>query len=75
MSEYDDHPVILGLNAGDTIGGPTAIAAVLAASVIDTNRNPELAVDRHLDWSRRAGLRFASCRRINSADTPVSKPT
>jgi ADP-ribosylglycohydrolase len=57
MSEYDDHPVILGLNAGDTIGGPTAIAAVLAKSVIDTGYyDPQRTADRYLKWWRAEGF-------------------
>jgi hypothetical protein len=57
ISDYDDHPVIRGLAAGDTIGGPTAIAAILAASVIDTGRyDPLLTADRYRDWWRSDGF-------------------
>jgi ADP-ribosylglycohydrolase len=57
ISDYDDHPVIRGLAAGDTIGGPTAIAAVLAKSVIDTGYyDPQLTADRYLDWWRAEGF-------------------
>jgi ADP-ribosylglycohydrolase len=55
--EYRQHPVIRGLAEGDTIGGPTAIASVLAASVIDTGRyDPQLTADRYLDWWRAEGF-------------------
>jgi ADP-ribosylglycohydrolase len=57
MPEYDDHPVILGLKAGDTIGGPTAIAAVLASSVLEAGGfDPELTADRYFDWWRAEGF-------------------
>jgi ADP-ribosylglycohydrolase len=57
MPEYDDHPVILGLKAGDTIGGPTAIAAVLAKSVIETGYyDPQLTAERYVDWWRAEGF-------------------
>jgi ADP-ribosylglycohydrolase len=57
MPEYDDHPVIFGLKAGDTIGGPTAIAAALAKIVIDTGYyDPELTADRYLDWWKAEGF-------------------
>jgi hypothetical protein len=56
-SDYECHPVILGLKAGDTIGGPTAIAAVLAASVIDTGSyDREATADRYLDWWKTEGF-------------------
>jgi ADP-ribosylglycohydrolase len=57
MPEYDDHPVILGLKAGDTIGGPTVLAAVLAKSVIETGYyDPQLTADRYVDWWRVEGF-------------------
>jgi ADP-ribosylglycohydrolase len=57
MPEYDDHPVIFGLKAGDTIGGPTAIAAVLASSVLEAGGfDPELTADRYVDWWRVEGF-------------------
>ena len=57
IDDYHQHPVIRGLAEGDTIGGPTAIASVLAASVIDTGRyDPQLTADRYLDWWRAEGF-------------------
>jgi ADP-ribosylglycohydrolase len=57
IDDYHRQPVILGLKAGDTIGGPTAIAAVLAASVIDTGSyDRELTADCYLDWWKAEGF-------------------
>jgi ADP-ribosylglycohydrolase len=57
VSDYDRHPVVCGIKAGDTIGGPTAIAAVLAKSVIETSYyDPRLTADRYLDWWRAEGF-------------------
>ncbi len=51
IDDYLRHPVIRGLTAGDTIGGPTAIASVLASSVLDAGRfDAELTADRYLAW-------------------------
>ncbi len=51
IDDYHRHPVIRGLAAGDTIGGPTAIASVLASSVLDAGHyQPDLTADRYLDW-------------------------
>ena len=57
MLDYARHPVIRGLTAGDTIGGPTAIASVLASSVLDIRRfDPELTADHYLDWWNAEGF-------------------
>jgi ADP-ribosylglycohydrolase len=57
LDVYHQHPVICGLKAGDTIGGPTSIAAALAKSVIDTGYyDPELTADRYLDWWKAEGF-------------------
>ena len=55
--DYAQHPVIRGLAAGDNIGGPAAIASVLASCVLEAGRFiPELIAQRYLDWWRIEGF-------------------
>ncbi len=57
IDDYHRHPVIRGLATGDAIGGPTAIASVLALSVLDAGHyQPDLTADRYLDWWRAEGF-------------------